>query len=116
MSLDTSKRHGQFVGVSHKHEFQHGDQQFTLLIYGALDVFGLIGSEYNGLVLINETTKKVMQREMFRESTGYFGPSANQRRRFRQMQDWSPEQWTEFLQLLEQKQSPEGWKAFTWGD
>lgn len=58
------------------------DGRFRVILYGAYNALGLIGSEDNGIaVLDNEKMQVLLDRECC-ESSGYFGPSAKQTARF----------------------------------
>lgn len=47
-------------------------------IAGAYNAFGLIGSEHNGLFVLDDTAKRVLTDDIGRESSGYNGPSQSQ--------------------------------------
>jgi hypothetical protein len=51
---------------------------FRILVYGAYNAYGLIGSEANGILILDEDYLKVVLDEHFVESSGYFGPSERQ--------------------------------------
>ena len=48
---------------------------FVIGIAGAYDAFGLIGSERNGLFVLNDTRKSVVLDNAVPQSSGYSGPS-----------------------------------------
>jgi hypothetical protein len=78
-------RVGPYVGVAMDKTIKKGDTRFRVLLYGAYDAFGLIGSEYNGICVLNEDDKNVVADNMFRESSGYFGPSSNQTEQYNRL-------------------------------
>lgn len=47
-------------------------------IAGAYNAMGLIGSEYNGIFVLDETNKNVLTDQEHPESSGYHGPSKAQ--------------------------------------
>lgn len=57
-----------------------------LMLYGAYNARGLIGPEFNGLVILNDTRKKVVLDGAFAEGYGWYpgygGPSEKQRKAF----------------------------------
>jgi hypothetical protein len=59
-----------------------GGKQFTLIISSAFNAYGLIGSEFNGIVCLNDTDLQVVFDQDCRETSGYYGPSDAQLRRF----------------------------------
>jgi hypothetical protein len=48
------------------------------MLYGAYDAFGLIGSECNGICVLNEDEKNVVADEICPVDSGYFGPAGVQ--------------------------------------
>jgi hypothetical protein len=58
------------------------ERTFRLLLYGAYNAFGLIGSESNGVVVLDEDNLCVIADEIACEPSGYFGASEKQRRAF----------------------------------
>ena len=69
---------GQYVGVSR--DVTRG--ALRIVLYGAKNVFGLIGSEMNGIAVLGENPKRVILDDECKESSGYCGPSHKQLRRF----------------------------------
>lgn len=82
-AIENGKTVGPYVGVT-KDEIrdfkEHG--KFRLLIYGAYNAHGLIGSECNGICVLDENKKAVLADELVKASTGYFGPSEQQVKTF----------------------------------
>lgn len=66
---------GPYVGVSRDQVVKKGKSKFRLLLYGAYDAFGLIGSEYNGICVLNEDEMNVVTDNMLNVDSGYFGPA-----------------------------------------
>lgn len=84
--MDMSKRVGQFVGVSADkvRTFPNG-RSFRFVVYGALDAYGLIGPEKNGVAVLDEDSPSVVCDELARADSGYFGPSREQLELFQRM-------------------------------
>ena len=64
-----SKNIHPFVGV----EFDKTVGDFRVITYQAYNAFGLIGSECNGIAILNEKQKDVVLAEHLKQSSGYFG-------------------------------------------
>jgi hypothetical protein len=85
---------GPYMGVTmdKKITFKTGRNTriFRVIVNGALNAFGLIGPEKNGIAILDENERAVLADELERESSGYFGPSKNQLIRFNQIRslDW----------------------------
>jgi hypothetical protein len=72
-------------------------QTFRVLVYGAYNAYGLIGSECNGVAVLCEDPASVVADEIGRESSGYFGPSKAQLALFEKLRTCSS---AEFRQLV----------------
>lgn len=80
MSFDNSTKFGPYyvhneVGVKTR---TAGGETFKLFISAAFNAMGLIGSEADGIVVLNETRMEVVTDEILRSGNGYTGPHANQ--------------------------------------
>jgi len=77
-------RVGPFVGVSRDEIFtpEGGDRKLRMLLYGAYDAFGLIGSECNGVAILDEDNKQVLVDELGKADSGYHGPTRMQEAMF----------------------------------
>ena len=73
---------GPYVGVSKDTIRPDG---FRVLVYGAYNAMGLIGSEYNGIAVLDENKKAVVTDNLGRETSGYCGPSVAQLEFFDQL-------------------------------
>ena len=51
---------------------------FRVLIYGAYNAMGLIGSEGNGIVILDEDKMLVLTDQISAHDSGYFGPTKAQ--------------------------------------
>lgn len=60
--------------------------EYVIIIAGAYNAFGLIGSEHNGIAVLDDTAKRVVLDRHVPQSSGYSGPSKAQ--------------WDEFEHLL----------------
>lgn len=74
-----------------------GGRTFIVLIAGAYDV-GIIGSEDNGIVILDHDHGAVVLDQHYRTSSGYDGPSGSQLAEFRRIlaMDWK--EFTSFIQ------------------
>lgn len=75
-------RVSQFMGVWADQFRTFGKMKFRVLGYSAYNAFGLIGSECNGIAILNENEKSVITDEIAKQSSGYFGPSKEQEAEF----------------------------------
>ena len=93
MSKGTKNRIGPYLfadGAMRKRKIN--DQLYIIGIAGAFD-FGepislpvVIGSEHNGIFILNDTKKTVLADQYIKEDSGYYGPS--------------PRQWEALAQLM----------------
>ena len=77
---------GPYMGVSREKvvKFRVGRKarSFRVLIYAAYNAMGLIGSEHNGIAVLDEDNRSVLCDRIAEESSGYFGPSKRQLKSF----------------------------------
>lgn len=66
---------GPYIGVSRDRIVKKGKTRFRILLYGAYNAFGLIGSEHNGICVLNEDDKSVVTDGVLPVDSGYFGPA-----------------------------------------
>lgn len=64
-------RVGQYMGVSRDTKVGN----FRVILYAALNAFGMIGSEFNGIAVLDEKNKSIVCDGIAKESSGYSGPS-----------------------------------------
>ena len=91
---------GPFVGVSWDREVTFDDlpgRHFRLLVYGAYNAFGLIGSECNGVAVLDVDNLKVVCDEIAKVGSGYCGPDPIQIAKFKELAEMS---WAEFRILI----------------
>lgn len=86
-------------GVMNKYDKQKnfGDNSFIVFIYGATNVFGLIGSEDNGIAILDNNKKTVVLDCHCKENSGYFGPSKKQINEFNRIMNMD---WPEFKKFI----------------
>lgn len=72
------KNVGPYMGVSHDVTRSDNGGTYRFIVYGAYNAYGLIGSEMNGIAVLDENKKSVLCDLIAREDSGYFGPSENQ--------------------------------------
>lgn len=73
------KQVGPFMGVQFDKvkKFRNG-RSFRIVAYQAYNAFGLIGSECNGVAILDEDKKSVVCDEIDKEGSGYYGLSEHQ--------------------------------------
>ena len=77
--MEIGKNVGQYVGVSFDKRRKFKDNgTFRIIIYGAYNAMGLIGSELNGVAILDEGNHSVVADELAKQQSGYFGASAEQ--------------------------------------
>lgn len=72
------ERIGQYMGIRRKATRVIDGKTFIVAIYGAYNAMGLIGSEHNGIVVLNDTDKQVVTDKAECTSSGWFGASNQQ--------------------------------------
>ena len=94
---------GPYVGISYDRTvvFHQDDESITrtfrLLIYGAFNALGLIGSECNGIVILDVDQLVVLCDEIAKISSGYFGPDVVQIKTFNELAESSWDEFREFV-------------------
>jgi len=58
--------------------YKIGGTTYIIGIAGAYNAYGLIGSEYNGIFILDDDNKRVVLDRHCEEQSGYFGPSKAQ--------------------------------------
>lgn len=101
--LNTFGSVGPYMGVtrdqkvSFKVRGQRKPRTFRVLVYGAYNAMGLIGSEHNGLAILDEDNMAVLCDKIECEDSGYFGPSNRQLNAFDSVTGLS---WPEFQSMV----------------
>lgn len=87
MTINLQNNIGPYTGVSanKKRTFENG-RTFRIIIYGAYNALGLIGSECNGIAILDEDNRTVVCDEIAKTISGWCGPSAEQTKTFSQFQ------------------------------
>jgi PAS domain-containing protein len=95
MSVLSNPSLGPYMGITH--DAKRG--RYRLLISGAYNALGLIGSEYNGIVVLDDETMQVVADRLFKQASGYNGPDWSQRNAFDRMLTCSPEEFAAIINL-----------------
>lgn len=72
-------------------------REFVLGIATAYNAFGLIGTEYNGLFVLDDTDKKVVLDRHAEGPAGGFGPTDQQRAAFEELKRAEPHAFLAFI-------------------
>jgi hypothetical protein len=89
----------EWVVRDHVRKFHNG-RSFRVILYGAYNAMGLIGSEYNGIAILDEDQKQVLADNIGRGSSFYGtsdGPSDAQKAKYEQVLKLS---WEDFRTLV----------------
>lgn len=76
---------GPYTGISLQSKLTFGKvrpRTFIVAVYGAFNAMGLIGSEKNGIVILDEDEKRVLLDEHAKADSGYFGATVDQMTEF----------------------------------
>ena len=86
MAINLQQNVGPFTGVSadSKRTFKNG-RTFRIIIYGAYNALGLIGSECNGIAVLDEDNRTVVCDEIATTGSGWYGANAEQKKTFKQL-------------------------------
>jgi len=85
---------GRYMGVT-RDEIRG---QYRIIVYGALNAYGLIGPEINGIAVLDEDERVVLLDRHAQQDTGYFGPSREQVKEFERLVNLPYEELTEFVE------------------
>lgn len=73
---------GPYTGVQYDKiiafDTPEGKRKFRFLVYQAYNAFGLIGSECNGVAILDEDKKSVLCDEIAKQNSGWYGISPKQ--------------------------------------
>lgn len=69
---------GQYTMVAKDHSLKFGNRSFRVLLYGAYNAMGLIGTENNGIAVLDEDRRQVVLDGHCAQDSGYYGPSERQ--------------------------------------
>jgi len=97
MDISTLPRLGPYVGISYDATVSKNAgkkrRTFRIIVYGAYDAMGLIGSECNGVAILDEDRMHVLADEIMRQPSGWCGPSHGQVQVFEKL---SKMKWADF--------------------
>lgn len=96
-SVIEGKRVGQFMGVQADTVVTRNNRKFRILLYGAYNAMGLIGSERNGIAVLDEDRKCVLLDNECHISSGFYGASEEQQKRFKEVVEMK---WPEFQKFV----------------
>jgi hypothetical protein len=69
---------GQYTMVSRDQTLKFGERTFRVVLYGAYNAMGLIGTEHNGIAVLDEDRMQVVLDGHFRQDSGAYGPTRSQ--------------------------------------
>ena len=81
-SVIEGARVGPFMGVQRDKIITFGKRKFRVVLYAAYNAFGLIGSERNGVAVLDENKRAVLLDGESQIDSGYYGASGAQFKRF----------------------------------
>jgi hypothetical protein len=70
---------------------------YLIGIAGAYNAFGLIGSEHNGIFVLDDTNKRIVLDRDTEISSGYYGPSKAQWDRLKEFMTCAPKDFTNLI-------------------
>lgn len=91
------KRVGPFMGVQLDTVVTKNKRKFRVVLYAAYNAFGLIGPEMNGVAILDEDKRCVLLDGECCISSGYYGASEEQKKRFKEVVDMP---WPEFRKFV----------------
>lgn len=98
MSTQSLKNVGPYTWVSRDvTRTDKGRGSYRLIVYGAFNAYGLIGSEINGIAVLDENEKRVLCDQIAQADSGYFGPSENQ---LKTLVDLVSMPWADFARFI----------------
>jgi hypothetical protein len=87
---------GQYTMVSRDKCVKFGDRSFRVVLYGAYNAMGLIGTENNGIAVLDEDRMQVVLDGHYPEESGAFGATEFQACEWRRICLLSAEEFVEF--------------------
>lgn len=92
-------RLGQYVAIRRKATRTIRKVEYIIAIYGAYDAMGLIGSEKNGIVVLNNTRKAVVTDGIAGDprGSGWYGTASNQVQTFNALVKLSPSAFLKYV-------------------
>lgn len=71
-------------------------QRYRVILYCAYNAMGLIGTEHNGIAVLDNQNRSVVLDNEAQCASGYFGPSKAQFRRFDKLMEMTDAEFEEF--------------------
>jgi hypothetical protein len=87
---------GQYTMVSRDKSVKFGDRSFRVVLYGAYNAMGLIGTEHNGIAVLDEDRMQVVLDGHYPEESGAFGATEAQACEWRRICRLPAEEFVEF--------------------
>jgi hypothetical protein len=69
---------GRYAMVSRDKTLKFGNRTFRVVLYGAYNAMGLIGTEQNGIAVLDEDRMQVVLDGHFQQDSGAYGPNRSQ--------------------------------------
>lgn len=95
--MDLQHRIGQYMGVTHVHYKEVNTIKYTIFIYSAYNAMGLIGTECNGIGIVDDTNRRVVTDGIASEYSGYIQPSAKTYREYQRIKALEGPDFLDFL-------------------
>ena len=87
---------GQYTMVAKDQSLKFGNRSFRVLLYGAYNAMGLIGTEKNGIAVLDEDRRQVVLDGHCAQDSGYYGPNEQQILEFQRICDLPAEEFMDF--------------------
>jgi len=97
---------GQYTMVSRDETLKFGDRTFRVVLYGAYNAHGLIGTENNGIAVLDEDNVQVVLDGHFCEETGAYGATESQVCEWRRICGMGAEEFVEFCNSHDTSREP----------
>lgn len=76
-------------------------RKFRVIIYGAYNALGLIGTECNGIAILNEIERDVVADEVLKANSGYDTPTLLQKKAFNTLINATDAKFIEYVNTRE---------------
>jgi len=98
MTINLQQNVGPYTGVSadKTKTFKNG-RTFRFIIYGAYNALGLIGSECNGVAVLDNDNRTVVCDEIAKTGSGWYGSTPDQKEAFAKLLKMG---WKKFQELI----------------
>jgi hypothetical protein len=88
---------GPYMGVQRDEQRKVGKKRVRLVLYAAYNAYGLIGSECNGIAILDEDEMAVVCDEIAKTDSGYFGATPAQAAWFDALMGMSAQEFRAFV-------------------